>query len=216
MRLDELNKTIIDKNAFDLPTNYLKQHSVLDYVGREELDIKLDEAGWNKINSGSYSSTYSYPGKQYILKINTKYDPAFAYFTLLTKKFPNKHFPNIGNMKLIINKSPKNSSIKKYYLYLIEKLNPIQESLKYDHLRWALKNKAMYHSNYSIKEYKEKYPTSEVTLILNTVPESLVNAADIIGKYKKSNMFLDFHEENFMKRDDGTIVIIDPYALRMT
>ena len=57
--------------------------------------------------------------------------------------------------------------------------------------------------------FKYNYPYKTPNFLLNH-PE-LVKAARIVGKYHLDH-WLDIHSKNIMQREDGTIVITDPYS----
>ncbi len=171
-------------------------------------------------NGGVYSSVLINPNTSYVLKINSIYDKGFAWFMLLVRKFPNPHFPKMMDAKLLINDYGK-----KVYIYKMERLNkiknPVLESIiqaidkyvldvyenhfakNFEDYRLQIINDSSLIDNNDLKyfllfeKYIEKHPR-------------LLEALDIIGKYKKGS--LDLHRDNFMQRQDGTLVINDPFA----
>ena len=164
--------------------------------------------GWRPLpDNSAYSKIFVNSAKPYIIKVNKKPDRAFAWFAFLTRKFPNIHFPKIGDAKVIKVKN------QKYYVYLIEKLEEVNSASVGD-IADFLRDMAMSWSKldndlrYAGALYvSDSYPEIDLT------PE-LQQATKIIGKY--SYQFrLDMHPGNIMKRNDGTIVIIDPYALSL-
>src|SRR6516165_2397298 len=121
MFLDEFVK---DKNmSFDQPVvgatkEFFAQNKPnfgtrFDEPQISKLKGKMRKLGWVcKSTEGAYSAVFINDSKPYILKINVRPDSAFAWFAFLTKKFPNPHFPNIGNAKTITLDG------NKYYLYM--------------------------------------------------------------------------------------------------
>jgi len=177
-----------------------------DEVGQSQYNLidKLENLGWNKVgNRSSYSDVFVNASKPYILKINKEPDRAFAWFAFLTRRFPNIHFPRIGNMK-VYKTSPK--STKKYYIYLIEKLEEISNSYTYAS-NW--RNDVRLFSSYV-------WGRCDIEELKNTEGdlgrEKLFIDALTILKENKNEFRVDLHNENLMQRTDGTIVIIDPYA----
>lgn len=145
------------------------------------------------------------------MKINRKYDRAYAWFILLTKKFPNLHFPKIENAKIL------RYNGEKYYVFLIEKLIPVTLSdLKIENKIIARNcfdslNKIVKNPNKSIEDLNlnlDGRPTLKNLLEGN---KSLIEALRTIGKNSHGYM-IDIHMQNIMKRKDGTLVIIDPLA----
>lgn len=222
MRLDELNRTMdFDPGVIDAATKH--QQDKYDYGMEDDYDYKLtlnDEMkklGWYKIgNNSSYSSVFFNKSKPYILKINNNQDRAFAWFAFLTKKFPNPHFPNIGNMKVI--KIGQSKYARKYYVYLIETLHEVTNYPRID------KNFPFCYPCQAVL-YNPATPLKEITYLNRSakkqkIPASAINyfkqnpkfleALRILGWYHKNFQF-DLHNENMMQRSDRTIVIIDPY-----
>ena len=196
MRLFELNYTIpLDKPLKGAAEKYFTTAS-----DEHNPNIFLP-LGWKPTGYGRVSMVYTNPNKPYVLKINYTYDRGFAWYAMLTHKFPNPHFPVIGNMKLV--KIGKVS----YYVYLIEKLNynaPNELPLTPD-----------------IYNYVIKHPENDLSTLSEYTREKLkqeplfLEALRIIGSNaKKSRIPLhpDLTTANIMKRDDGTLVISDPLS----
>jgi len=153
--------------------------------------------------AGYYSTVYSNPKKSYVLKVNDRQDTAYAQYVSLIKKYNNKHFPKISDLKFIeVNGG-------RYYIYLIEKLDDVRSEMK--HLANVFSE--IIDCPYSSLTF---FNTSHTQLdYLKQNPE-LVTALRIIGKFKHNikNPYIsnDMHGGNIMQRKDGTIVITDPYA----
>ena len=166
----------------------------------DDLGITLNNIGWKKLDNGLYSTVYANPNKPYILKVNNRPDRAFAWFALLTHKFPNIHFPKIGNAKFT-----KIGNFN-YYIYLIEKLKlilPDQTAVTISDFCNAAASQWYSPIQDVIAQFSfEEFP----------VDKELAAALRILGKYKKKCR-LDIHENNVMQRADGTLVIIDPYTI---
>ena len=172
------------------------------------LKNKLNKLGWKKLGSGNYSDVYGNSNKPYILKINLNPDEGFAKFVQLTKKFPSKHFPRVGNLKYYVILG------ERYYIYLIEKLYPLPNaSLIAEYI-----NEVANDPDLQIKDLGEFYGNS--TNFLRKLREfykrypSLLKAVRLLGRVaiKSNTLTFDMHSENIMKRSDGTIVIIDPFS----
>lgn len=202
MRLEEYSKPKIpvkfSKAAFAYNRGEISEYSMKN---------KLKNLGWEFLNSGYYSNVYQNPNKPYILKVNSKIDTAYAQYVTLVRKIHNKHFPKISDLKFI------ELDGKRYYIYLIEKLEPCRDDIKYD-LSLILSKIVDYPGSsfaYFERTYRNK---QEVLDLLKNQPE-LIKVARIIGKYRsKLKVYVenDLHSGNIMQRVDGTIVITDPYS----
>ena len=197
MNLNELTRPI----PFDPE---IKQAADTHYQNRyTDFYEALQEQGWHRRGEGSFSDVFFNSKKNYILKVNIRPDRAFAWFAFLTKKFPNPHFPMIGNMKLY------KHGPEKYHIYLIEKLDPIDETPDMNDLVSLMDNYAANWRQFELEKFKKWYEPSTVDY-LETHPK-LREALEIIGGYSKGHM-IDIHNKNVMKRTDGTLVITDPLA----
>ena len=168
-------------------------HAFNNSLAPSDIDKKLREMGWFKSGEGMYSDVYENASKSYILKINRSQDLAFDDFVKLTHKFKNKHFPKISDQKEI------NIDGRKYYIYAIEKLYPLDE-YNGNRVYFLIHRFVEY---YSILGKKLRNPN------FNDYPE-LKKALEIITKNNRNHGF-DMHRGNVMQRKDGTVVIIDPY-----
>src|ERR1035441_6235229 len=81
-----------------------------------ELESKLAKFGWERLGAGVYSSVYGKTKKSYVLKINKRPDEGYEKYVKLIKKYRNKYFPRITDMKVL------KIGGEKYYVYLIERL----------------------------------------------------------------------------------------------
>ena len=168
----------------------------------------LKKLGWKNIGKGSFSLVFTKPNLPYVLKVNKQPDPAFLYFAKLSIDYPSRHFPKIGNMKKIEYEN------EPYYIYTIEKLYPITNVpgiVELFTFAQLLDNIAR----------MPREPLERLLRITNGMNDKLqkwirshpglINACQLIGKFKPAGI-IDIHEDNIMKRRDGTIVVVDPYA----
>ena len=178
----------------------------------EQLEKKLKKLGWEEIGMGCFSSVFRHPHKSYVLKVNQYPDKAFQKFAEISKKFPNRHFLKVGDTKVIeFNGRP-------YYIYTLEKLYPVTSlpaglevfsAARF--LEWVAD-----HPWASIAEFLLGRFNPSNTLIqwVQNHP-SLIKACQILGK-NKLRVTIDIHEDNIMQRNDGTIVIVDPFSYYRT
>lgn len=181
----------------------------LDYTNpsKQELFKALEKMGWEMVSEGSYSLVFSNPAKSYILKVNKRPDPAFAKFAALARRSKNSHFPKISDMKRL--RLYKNT----YHIYLIEKLVPVAKSIA-QNLADAIENigeQARFKKRIiTVEELAEIFMEPKIKYYLKRNP-SLITASSLLGLKRAPGLWFDLHNENIMKRTDGTVVIIDPY-----
>jgi hypothetical protein len=206
MNLSELTRYYpFDNNVLDIA------QKTVPYNNTGDLIYKLKQSGWNKIgNPSSYSDIFANDSKPYILKINRTQDKGFAWFAFLTRKFPNPHFPKIGNMKVIT--GPQRHTMRgsalpreKFYIYLIEKLEEISYRSDYDWRDNIYDCKKYIAGELSLDELQRELSSSALR------EQSFIDALTILTNNNKG-FRADLHYENIMQRQNGTLVIIDPYA----
>ena len=198
MKIVEFYKPKISMGVDAATQTFLNKNSIATwYDKRTKLYTKLEQLGWTTLGTGAFSSVFKNKNKNYVLKINTQGDKGYAAYVNLIKKFKNPHFPIISDMKLM----KLSEYDAPYYIYLIEKLEPLQN--------WKIANILKIIADHC---YEELTDLEDIVHIPEYVKndESLVQAARLVGEYK-NKAFLDMHSGNFMQRKDGTIVITDPY-----
>ena len=205
MLLNELNKPKITPALQKATLNYFKKGAGQDTIAEELLQINLKKLGWKILdNNGMYSGVYYNPRKSYVLKINKREDYAYQFYVNLIHRHPNKHFPIISDMKVM-----KIGNFN-YRVYLIEKLHRLPRAgilvIKLDELYYGLKNVSKEHIAQRVKELFPRTPAIfKDAEFVNAVWELSWSG----GGFRTS---WDMHEDNIMQREDGTIVIIDPYS----
>ncbi|VVC05190.1 Uncharacterised protein [uncultured archaeon] len=189
----------------------------IDIKSDDQLQNSLAKLGWKRAGHGGYSNVFENPSKNYILKVNYYPDSAFAWFALLTRKFPNPHFPKIGNMKYFHLKG----KINHYHVYLIEKLHQIPSTYTWYAEYTVFKMITLAAKDSDSKELEEALEDAKDTSHVKggTIYEYLqknpkfLDALRIIGICASRNKFsIDLHTENIMARNDGTFVLTDPLA----
>ena len=186
-----------------------------DFVGNpygpDALNSLLRRHGWTCFSmSSKYSNVYCNPKYRYVLKINKRPDIGYENYVQLIHKKRNKHFPHISDRKEIM------VGGEKYYAYLIEELYHISD-----------RDRARYLAEIFRDYVKGRQYDMNITKIFSSVhcypegiPEELKNdrslreALDMIARESilGGEFKLDLHNENIMEREDGTVVITDPYA----
>ena len=173
-----------------------------------QLIPKLNELGWQKIGMGCFSVVFSKPNLPYVLKVNRRPDTAFQRYVELIQRFPNRHFPKIGDIKQI------NFHEKRYYIYTIEKLykiTSIPSEIGPDRVANFLEKITDY-PDLPVTELLEdwRFSTREFKKWAASQP-SLIKACQFLG-HNAPHAGIDLHAGNIMQRRDGTIVIADPFA----
>jgi len=210
MLLNELYKPKIGNPLTTAVAGYYKTPNRMN----SDLSEKLKKLGWTMLaDPGAFSAVYGNPKKNYVIKINLNPDSAFADYASVIKKYRNKHFPKISDMKSM--KFPDRGYMNTYYVYLIEKLHPISMDNKiFAKLISQIMDMPTTNINEIYKIFEEDWSriknTKEVIAYFRKNP-SLVRAARIAGRNIGGHCN-DMHSGNIMQRQDGTVVITDPYA----
>ncbi len=191
MRLAELNLSDfkrIAKQKFGYPDE------IIDFLEKNRYRIS---------GVGSFSQVWIHPTSNIAIKISTEYDECWLKYAEFVKKNPNIHFLKIGR----INK------LEEFYIAFMEKLKRNPKGIASQSMSdWAEvfidKNgfedfePRSRHNNPRVKKRIIKFEQDN--------PE-LVKAMRLLHKLSKPPCYFDLFEPgNFMKRNDGTIVIIDP------
>ena len=158
----------------------------------------LRRKGWKLLGSGAYSLVYINLNEPFILKINKRQDQGFAWFALLTHKFPNKHFPKITAMRGV------NIDGRFFHIYAIEKLVKIPQSDVAYLCRDIADSDIGITGDSEVAALAEYMPLEEA--------KSLFNACLILRKHNPRHFHVDLHYDNIMQRKDGTVVINDPFS----
>lgn len=218
MNLNEFYKPKINPKIRAAAAEYFKD----TLTGDKNLYKNLEKLGWAYLNQGMYSKVFANPKKNYVIKINSRIDEGYQHFVTLIKRNRNKHFPRISDVQQIyIDKKP-------YFIYLIEKLEPIPEpyNKNYSSFLSDVIDVFMYSDKEPINFFKlfktlrDEYShdneeeVKDRELYLRKNP-ALIKAAQILGLAAKNSskyIGIDIHEHNIMERNDGTIIIVDPYV----
>ena len=163
---------------------------------------KLRNLGWYSIGEGHFADVFMNPEKSYVLKITTRSDPGYAKYVDLIHTYKNKYFPHISDKKFLAFDGAT------YGVYLIEKLQEVNEWC-YSHAIESLvtgRSLEKILADFSSLEYY-----NDIKALLSD-PE-LIRAARILRYGSKTGGFtVDLHDNNVMKRSDGSFVITDPYS----
>jgi hypothetical protein len=205
MNIIEASKPKIGKDILSAAKTYFDS----DNHNLNILYRLMKKQGWKKIGAGAFAIVFSNPEKPYVVKITTIPDLGYDHYVQSIKKFRNKHFPKISDRKEISydfnDPLTNDKETIKFFIYFIEKLYAIDGRIKYS-LASELYDIAFesYANQKEIKNIHNNYIKND---------PSLFKAAQIVGKMAQNKYFeIDIHAGNIMRREDGTIVITDPYA----
>lgn len=214
-------------------TELLTEESMRDFM-YDEVTSKLERSGYRELGSGADAVIYTKDDGS-VIKIILPEDDGNDRAVNTFKDFidfciANKQYANIPRVQEI--KEPK---IKKYlgdadlYGVVMEKLNPIRNHSFEEAMVWILSDLCTEKVSWQdavnrIKEertwehYSEMNPT-EILIRLDQMDERDLLEYEVLFKlmmllYHKgriNKLGWDLHTENVMQRDDGTLVIIDPW-----
>lgn len=200
----------------------------------EELEKEFKESGGEILGSGKYGKVFYHPSWKYVLKMYN--DPLYTSFVRFAFKNPLPAFPKFyGPPKKIIPQYKRYESEAISYIVRMEKLKPIDyetfelidkfytKSLDFfknpeaeDTYWYYGKSKQFIYYGPDSKgnEPKEVKVKRHQELIdaIKDKPE-LFNILHGIYVLTTSSLpgSLDVHQNNFMKRDNGDIVFVDPF-----
>lgn len=201
-------------------------------ITRYDLEHLLSKEGIKIIGTGRYGTVYWNPSWDYVVKMTTN-DPYYMRFIDYVIKNPNKHYPKIKKKPINLRafyKRHRDNLNEKLFIVKIEKLEPLPKDLgkfiayhldefyvtdyhlKNEHKSEDSKEYLDYHNprakilmpdgtygpHMSRREFAKKFPWM---LELAVARHEAAEAADGAS---------DDHANNFMRRADGTVVVIDP------
>ena len=187
-------RTSLHLNSTEYPDNVFKvepsKQTDIFHTFKESINKNIESqmltAGFQKIAAGMYSSIYTKPNINYVIKI-FKNDPGYLKFLeFISKNKSNIHLPKIGKIQNYDNNE---------YAIQIEKLNQISESVY---------NKTMH-----IIDIMINYPNNKDYDMLINKFSDLYTIAMMIKYLSIDNE--DLSIDNFMMRNN-TPVLIDPWG----
>ena len=168
----------------------------------------LKKNGWEFADSGYFSGVYVNADKPYVMKINIRPDIGYDKFVKLTKKLNSPYLPKIHDRKYFT------KSGQTYYIYLIEKLEQIDPALANDLDTIAREIKHIPQEIFDADELRfikednrnidEDYPG-----LIDLIVTLTYRGPELMG----AGGHVEIVQDNIMQREDGTPVIIDPYAI---
>lgn len=170
----------------------------------DEIINFLEKNSYKLSGSGEFSQVYTKLTSNIAIKISTKYDECWLKYASFVKKNPNIHFLKIGRI----------NNLEEFYVAFMENLKPMPSSVASRSMSdWATvfidKNGFEDLSPYSA--YNNPRVKKRIMKFEQDNPELIKAMRLIHQRLDKPPCYFDlFGPQNFMKRNDGTIVIIDP------
>lgn len=156
---------------------------------------------------GCYSAALKTSKENLILKIGTTLDdPWLDYYNLIIKDNKENVFvPRIEHFVAIHEQN--------YYVVKMEKLYPVemeQYNLISALAKYMIGNLSEADLAYEIQSYSDNIPDfDQLITLLNTIKD---NSSWEDEEDTQINRKIDFHNGNFMLREDKTLVLIDPWC----
>ncbi len=200
------------------------------YYNKTEYQIErlLRKFGINFIAGGKFGRVFTHAGWDYVVKLFSN-DPYYLDFVNYAIAHPNKHYPKFVRKPLKMHAFQKRHthSAPKFWVVKIEKLkelSPKKAEFIVEHLERA--QQAWYNKHNKPEYYKDDWTymwvpdagigggerhrltwdqVFEMYPWLETLAEAWHNIFENCSEGSP-----DLHEGNFMERQDGTVVIIDP------
>lgn len=175
----------------------------------------LAKKGLKHLDSGSKADVFQ-TSDTTVVKVFYK-DNGYLSFVEFVKQHPNKHLP-----KITLSAKLEKGILAGYYIAKLEKLKPvtINQISKTGIIEYItlMRNKAQAAMQYGKQHvetgnYGKIYSDMTKEQSSKIKDKKLLQLLDQLLSWAIDNKFvLDLHYGNFMKRVDGTIVIIDPFV----
>ena len=210
MRIFELDNISTQQNRDDSAEAKLSEpetnaaFTFFQNKGYYELWSTLKNLGWSYLNEGCFSYVFYNPTKPYVLKLNFNEDIGFANYARFISDHPNRYFPRISDAKTL------KVEDEEYEVYLIEKLYHYasEEGREYARIVKAIVTTPN-------RPIRQLFPYGAPSFILEN-PE-LIEALKLIRKFSRQTGYkVDLHSQNIMQRENGDMVITDPYSFPIT
>lgn len=174
-----------------------------DVLKRSALRTAMRERGFKHVGSGMGSMVYQKPGSNEVLKLFTT-SSSYTNFLNIIANNPNKHFPKIiGHEKL--------SQYKGWHIIKMETLQKLSKIEYEDKYNWLIRA-VYYYRRGSWNENLDQKAIKTYESNMNQYP-SLTKACQILGENTKIKKWvLDISFSNVMQRNNGDVVITDPFV----
>lgn len=232
MRIDELNP------QHQMSLNMTKWKSV------QQVQKFLKGKGFRRLGSGAYSEAWGKDSENTVVKISTEEDVCWLNYARWVQAQPaNKHLPKIYSIKtyeveygtLFISRVEMLEEMDDYYEHIDQNIGKTPDPKKAGEMLWlsllwwddiddlldnAVAVKQMSRSVLLQRpEFKGLTGKQISHKLLQNFSKSklavLVNKIHSVME-KDKRCYRDLHQGNVMRRHDGTVVIMDPAAMKYT
>jgi hypothetical protein len=198
----------------------LRPSQVRDLTKGEHTPIgiarKLESMGYDFADSGKFSDIYINPNSKIVVKVSKRDDPCWEGFAEMVRKHGrgNPFLPRVASVQRV------DSRHGSYFIAFMEKLLPLRGPDRFDLATWiddayaALETNEITPDDLMDGLDERKMPIRTPERIQNMINDHLVEAIILIYKHAPEGCWNDMHEDNFMMRDNGQVVITDPTFLR--
>lgn len=184
-----------------------------------EIEQLLLQNGFRILGVGSSAKVFEHPSKDYVYKIFDNDKAYSSYISYCLNNRNNPHIPNIIKQPKEFKKFFKHKDQENSFTVLrIEKLNDLQGDVR-DFYNVRLQYNIIMYLKFGANQiFRDHYDTTKayrgINQYINAYPQFQFKEVfdTLIDIYKSIGFFADISPSNFMQRDDGTIVIIDPVA----
>lgn len=187
----------------------------------DDFDQIMAQKGYEYLGHGTFTKVYAKPGSSKVIRIGTM-DDAWHRFAGLCLRGDNPHLPRIdkigtrrdghdtllvARMERLIPVNPKNFAAQNLPLlaHIVVSLPTL-----WGKSDWCYASLRLLYSRETSVRPKETDPAFRRWVLeqAQACEPSMRRAIDLIGNIR--GVTFDFKPENFMRRQDGTLVITDP------
>ena len=161
------------------------------------------KARGGQVTGGAFATVWMHPRWNYVWKTFPHNQAYIQYLEYAASHKNNPHFPRIYKIKKIVPPFARPSNAPFLWAVKMEKLSPLSKE------NWEMVDAArgilLGYDFRGVEAFKKQYPNGM------SLMRTIQLLEDARGR-QKPQVFDDLHkQENFMQRDDGTVVITDPW-----
>jgi hypothetical protein len=195
----------------------------------EELEDVMAEKGYEHLGNGNFTAVYARPGSNKVIRIGTMED-TWHHYAALCMKTSNPHFPRIdkigtrtgGDEKLLVARMERLLPISEpevdfvhnnlpmiafIALYIVQSMTQPHKDWTFAALKYFFRSQLQNTERFAGLSYEAGFKgwvDSEAMKLERPMAQALQMIKSI--PYAQ----FDFKPDNFMRREDGTLVITDP------
>ena len=190
----------------------------------KKIDRILKAKGYKKLGAGVDQTAYLEPGTGYVLKIfgtqggesfSADHKMFFAWAKYCMKNSNNPFLPRFAGYESFVLDSDRYLQIRQEVLQPAGRMGQVLEvmatAVEDDGIRNI--NKLEDYIDYYFEEYQAGYQRLQKQLGPEQTQLMLSTIRSLHSLAQKSGYSFDLHKGNFMRRADGTPVIVDPWVI---